>query len=335
MWGRVGNQTKIEIARETIRTLLKDWRPQDQLGLVAYGHRRKGDCNDIEVLKTVGPVDAAKLMEQVGAISPMGMTPMTAAVKMAAEQLRTSEQATSVILVSDGVETCRADPCAVAAELKRADVKLVVHTVGFDIQDRQAVRQLECMAHGHRWSGTCRQGRERAQGCDRPRRRGRAQAAAPTPPPAPARRVEPPRPAWTLEGSARLAENDDPLVAKDGLAWTVRKVMPAGVDPDYITTSYNNRIELELVPGEYDVEAQAGAARMKARVKIEAGRHEPPRRGAERRPRRPARQAHCDGEPDGRGLLGSRVAERQRDGVQLVRSRDVDHRAGRQVHRCC
>jgi Ca-activated chloride channel family protein len=62
MWGRVGNQTKIEVARETIRTLLNDWRPQDQLGLVTYGHRRKGDCGDIEVLKQVGPVDATALM---------------------------------------------------------------------------------------------------------------------------------------------------------------------------------------------------------------------------------------------------------------------------------
>jgi Ca-activated chloride channel family protein len=48
--------------------------------------------------------------------------------------------------LSDGVETCRADPCAVAVELKKADVKLVEHTVGFDVQDRQSVKQLECMA---------------------------------------------------------------------------------------------------------------------------------------------------------------------------------------------
>ena len=46
------------------------------------------------------------------------MTPMTASVKMAAEQLKISEGITSVILVSDGVETCNADPCAVAAALK-------------------------------------------------------------------------------------------------------------------------------------------------------------------------------------------------------------------------
>ena len=119
MWGRVGNQTKIEVARETIRSLLKDWRPQDQLGLVTYGHRRKGDCGDIEVLRQVGPVDADALMAQVNGISPKGMTPMTASVKMAAEQLKSSEGLTSVILVSDGVETCKADPCSVAAELKK------------------------------------------------------------------------------------------------------------------------------------------------------------------------------------------------------------------------
>ena len=58
MWGRVGEQTKMQVARDTVRTILKDWRPQDRLGLIAYGHRRKNDCSDIEVIRPVGPVDA-------------------------------------------------------------------------------------------------------------------------------------------------------------------------------------------------------------------------------------------------------------------------------------
>src|SRR4051812_4038012 len=142
MWSRIGAQTKIEIARDTVGTILRDWRPQDQLGLVVYGHRHKGDCGDIEVMKQVGPVDPAALMARVGAISPKGKTPMTEAVRVAAEQLGSVEGPASVILVSDGLETCQADPCAVAAELKARDIDLVVHTVGFDIQDPDAASQL-------------------------------------------------------------------------------------------------------------------------------------------------------------------------------------------------
>jgi Ca-activated chloride channel family protein len=271
MWGRVGNQTKIEVARETIRTLLKDWRPQDQLGLVTYGHRRKGDCGDIEVLKQVGPVDATALMGQVNGIVPKGMTPMTASVKMAAEQLEASEGITSVILVSDGVETCNADPCAVAAALKKADVRLVVHTVGFDVQDRQAVRQLECMA-----AATGGLALSASNAGELGSAIGRAVEAArkkapPAAPPPPAPKAEP-KPAWNLEGSARLAEGDDPLAGKDSVVWKFDKPSPAGVAPEYVDTSYKDRIQAELAPGDYLVEVDAGAVKYKTTVKIEANK---------------------------------------------------------------
>jgi Ca-activated chloride channel homolog len=269
MWGRVGDQTKIQVARETVRTLLRDWRPQDQLGLVTYGHRRKNDCSDIEVLRPVGPVDAAALMAQVNGISPKGMTPMTAAVKLAAEQLKANEGTTSVILVSDGVETCHADPCAVAAELKKANVRLVVHTVGFDVQDRQAVRQLECMAAATGGlalsaSNAGELGKAIGEAVDVARKN-----APPPVPPAAQPKAEP-KPAWNLEGSARLAEGDDPLAGKDSVVWQFYKPAPAGANPAYVDTSYKDRIEAELAPGEYVVEVSAGAVKYRTTVRIEA-----------------------------------------------------------------
>lgn len=272
MWGRVGNQTKIEAARETIRSLLKNWRPQDQLGLVTYGHRRKGDCGDIEVLKQVGPVDADALMAQVNGISPKGMTPMTASVKMAAEQLKSSEGLTSVILVSDGVETCKADPCSVAAELKKADVKLVVHTVGFDIQDRQAAKQLECMAAATGGlalsAGDAGElGKAIGQAVEAAR-----QKAPATPPPPPAQPKAEPKPEWNLEGSARLAEGDDPLVGKDYVIWGFYKPAPRGVDPEYVQTSNNSQIEAELAPGDYLVQVEVGSVKYKTMAKVEANK---------------------------------------------------------------
>ena len=270
MWGRVGNQTKIEAARETIRSLLKDWRPQDQLGLVTYGHRRKGDCGDIEVLRPIGPVDAAALMAQVNGVSPKGMTPMTASVKLAAEQLKASEGLTSVILVSDGVETCKADPCAVAAELKKADVRLVVHTVGFDIQDRQAAKQLECMAAatgGLSLSAGNAGELGKAIGQAVEAARQKAPVAPPAPPPPPKAES---KPQWNLEGSLRLAENDDPLAGRDFITWVFYKPAPRGVDPEYVQTSNNSQIEAELAPGEYLVQVDVGSVKYKTTAKVEA-----------------------------------------------------------------
>ena len=146
MWGQIQGKPKIEIAREAVDTMLAGW-PGGQLGLMAYGHRRKGDCKDIELLQPVGDFDAAAIRGQVGKLQPRGMTPISDAVRQAAEQLKFTEQKATVILVSDGEETCSADPCALGAELEKLGVDFTAHVVGFDIEEgSRAQAQLQCLA---------------------------------------------------------------------------------------------------------------------------------------------------------------------------------------------
>lgn len=146
MWGQIGGKAKIAIAREAIGSMLDGWNGGD-LGLMAYGHNRKGDCTDIEVMQPVGPDTASGILERVNTMNPKGMTPITDAVRRAAEQLRYTEHKATVILVSDGEETCNADPCAVASELEAVGVNFTTHVVGFDIQHgSKAHKQLHCLA---------------------------------------------------------------------------------------------------------------------------------------------------------------------------------------------
>ena len=146
MWGRIDGKTKIAIAREAVGSMLDGWSDGD-LGLMAYGHNRKGDCGDIEVLQAVGPDTAAGIRKRVNALNPKGMTPITESVRRAAEQLRYTEHRATVILVSDGEETCNADPCALGKELEAAGVDFTAHVVGFDIEKgSKAHRQLQCLA---------------------------------------------------------------------------------------------------------------------------------------------------------------------------------------------
>ena len=146
MWGQIQGRAKIEIAREAVGTMLKTWPRNQQLGLMAYGHRSKGNCADIEVLKMPATVNAAAMQQAVNALQPKGMTPISAAVRMAAEQLKYSERKATVILVSDGEETCHADPCALGAELEKLGVDFTAHVVGFDLPEGKAHAQLQCLA---------------------------------------------------------------------------------------------------------------------------------------------------------------------------------------------
>jgi Ca-activated chloride channel family protein len=145
MWGQIDGQAKITIAKTVMADLI-DQIPDDfQTGLIVYGHRRKGDCDDIEMLIPVGPHDSAAMKTRVQAISPKGKTPLSEAVRQAAQALRYTEERATVLLVSDGLETCDVDPCALAAELAMGGVDFTVHVVGFDINQEDQVR-LRCLA---------------------------------------------------------------------------------------------------------------------------------------------------------------------------------------------
>jgi len=146
MWGRIGGTTKIEIAREAVAGLVGDWKAGDNLGLVAYGHRRKGDCNDIETLIPVGPLTAQRFLATVNGLNPEGMTPLSAAVVQAADALKIHELKATVILVSDGEETCNLDPCAVGADLEAKGVDFTAHVIGFDVPNPAHQAQLRCLA---------------------------------------------------------------------------------------------------------------------------------------------------------------------------------------------
>jgi|GEM_PF-1290775 len=145
MWGEVEGRDKIAIAKEVMTELIRELPDRSRVGLVAYGHRRKGDCADVEELVPVSPLDRDRLTRTVQALSPKGKTPITRSVRTAAEKLKVLEDETTIVLVSDGKETCEGDPCALVRELKEAGLRFVLHVIGFDVTEAER-SQLECMA---------------------------------------------------------------------------------------------------------------------------------------------------------------------------------------------
>lgn len=116
-----------------------------EIGLMAYGHRQKGKCDDIELVVAPAPGAAAAIGEAAETMRFLGKTPLTAAVRQAAEALRYTEDKATVVLVTDGIETCNADPCALGAELEQAGVDFTAHVVGFGLT-REEGRQVACLA---------------------------------------------------------------------------------------------------------------------------------------------------------------------------------------------
>lgn len=145
MYGQVAGGVKIDVAKKVVSDIVGTIDPAMELGLIAYGHRKKGDCEDIELLVPPQAGSANAILKAVAGLEPKGKTPLTAAVMQAAQYLKFQESKASVILVSDGVETCEKDPCMVATELESLGIDFTCHVIGFDLKAGES-SGLECLA---------------------------------------------------------------------------------------------------------------------------------------------------------------------------------------------
>jgi len=145
MWGQIDGIPKITIAKDVLKDVVSKWNPQVELGLTVYGHRTKGDCNDIESIIPIGKVDKKAMISSVMSIQPKGKTPISRSMKKVANEIKYTEEKATIILISDGKETCDVDPCATAKALKAQGVDFVTHVIGFNV-DKKTDRELECIA---------------------------------------------------------------------------------------------------------------------------------------------------------------------------------------------
>lgn len=145
MWGQIGGRSKIEIARETLGTVLKSVPVGTELGLMVYGHREKGSCSDIELAVPPGAGTEGAITSFVNGLSPKGKTPLSQSVEQAADILKYTEEKATVVLVTDGLETCEADPCALASALESKGVDFTTHVVGFGLTEDEG-KQVACLA---------------------------------------------------------------------------------------------------------------------------------------------------------------------------------------------
>ena len=264
MWGQINGQTKMDIAKDVVGKVVSTWKAEDELGLVAYGHREKGSCTDIETLIEPGSLDAGSFVAAVNALTPKGKTPMTQAVRQAAEALKYTEKQATVILVSDGIETCDPDPCAVASELEAAGIGFTVHTVGFGLDDQGAVGQLECLAKNTGGTAVLAQNADELEIALKKTVEAVAEEPAPQPEPA----IE-----FNLTGNVIMAEGVDTLPeAFKSANWEVFKSVN-GEKGEWIKTEYGQSFKTNIEqPGEYFVQASDDLASVSAPVTLEAGK---------------------------------------------------------------
>lgn len=258
----LGRESRLDAARRVVLDTLTLFSPKRPAGLVAYGHRRKDDCTDIETLQKLAPVDVPAIRKSLSTLRPTGMTPLSASLRHAAGML--AADGGVVMLVSDGLENCREDPCAVVDALKRANARLVFHVVGFGMADGE-MKRLACIAD--------KGGGRAIETRDASRLEQALKTLVETPPPPPSPPAAPPPPAQTVE---KPIVPPPPTPKPLTLRATVGDAVVPG--PVLFTVTTRNgetvyegkgtEVTPELVPGAYRVRVTIANARTDADVRI-------------------------------------------------------------------
>jgi len=145
MWGALDGQTKKEIAADVLSTTIGQLADEQQIGLIAYGHRTKGDCDDIEYLVDLNNQSKELVTQSVKKINPTGKTPLARSLRLAIDDLAKNNIQATIILITDGIESCDGDLCRTVQEAKSNGISFKLHIVGFGLKEGED-KALRCAA---------------------------------------------------------------------------------------------------------------------------------------------------------------------------------------------
>ncbi|MCA0032609.1 vWA domain-containing protein [Mesorhizobium sp. B263B2A] len=266
MWAQIDGKPKLEIARESLRTVLQSVPADDEIGFMAYGHREKGSCDDIQLIVPPQAGSASAITDAADSLKFLGKTPLTAAVKQAAEALKYTEDKATVVLITDGLETCGGDPCALGKELEASGVDFTADVVGFGLTADEG-RQIACLADNT--GGKYIQASDEKALQEALAETVAATAPAPAPEPAPTPAPEPKAAEVDFNLIPTALLKDGGPAPKSDVYYEIFKDDAKGASGEHVDSGYSV-VKFHLAAGNYIVVATSGAARAEQKVSLTA-----------------------------------------------------------------
>ncbi len=122
--------------------------PNLELGLRVYGHQSPNaeqNCEDSRLEVPFAPKNAAAIKARLKTLKAQGNTPITYSLEQSAKDFPLDKTSRNVLLlITDGVESCKGDPCAVSLALQRKRVFLKPFVIGIGAE-KDFGRSLECL----------------------------------------------------------------------------------------------------------------------------------------------------------------------------------------------
>jgi Ca-activated chloride channel family protein len=122
--------------------------PNLELGLRVYGHQSPNaeqNCEDSRLEVPFAPKNAAAIKARLKTLKAQGNTPITYSLEQSAKDFPLDKTSRNVLLlITDGVESCKGDPCAASLALQRKRIFLKPFVIGIGAQ-KDFGKALECL----------------------------------------------------------------------------------------------------------------------------------------------------------------------------------------------
>ncbi|MEO2046650.1 MAG: VWA domain-containing protein [Pirellulales bacterium] len=141
-------QSKIDVAKQVVGNMIQKFPEGLRFTFIVYGGS-DGSCNSVRVVRPLSSLDQgvkSLLDSEIHHLQPKGKTPIALALRTAGRELAKYDAVSSVVLISDGKETCHGDPAGEAAALaQRFNLRYGVTVFGFDVAGEERA-SLEAIA---------------------------------------------------------------------------------------------------------------------------------------------------------------------------------------------
>jgi len=147
MWGPLGadRRAKFDFVREVLAQVLPRIRPDARLGLSSFGHRRRGNCSDVEVIVPPDANNLERITTPLAKLNATGMGPEAFGLRETAKAIGTAAPAT-IVMIHDDVDNCGQDACAAVADIAKANPHLTIYSIGLGL-DPYKQKQMSCVAN--------------------------------------------------------------------------------------------------------------------------------------------------------------------------------------------
>lgn len=152
MAGLWGSDKKINIARKFLYRAIDSLnvKPNVEMALRVYGHQSvvpPQDCNDTRLEVPFSPDNAYQIKRKLRSLSPKGTTPIANSLAATVKDFPPRDNCRNIIiLITDGIEACDGDPCAVARKLQQEGILLKPFVIGVGL-DPMFAKSFECLGN--------------------------------------------------------------------------------------------------------------------------------------------------------------------------------------------